>query len=627
MINVTIAIKNSVVILLSFALIATILTLTNVGVNETGNASLSTVQQAEAFEISYDVAGVSPPAAKPSCTGACGPTKPTGSGGSGSVGVALPSNEQIKYYACATVNAAGTCFINNVVQQDTLIYAAPKCEYRLSNGGVTVASSGPAAVAYLKARLIGQWFNPYNSPERMYNHLTGAGLGILPWPAAWSDLRHGYNGTTAGKGEGPLNFFCKQFIPTPVPQYISMTQRCEPKTDGRPFPYAVGYAVHYVNNNTTVRSVTNIRLGGNDNYTGRLENRDWRMKGQNCIYVSPSTPPPKTLERTDKCFWNWTHSGYYSQNKAAILSGGTLTTNQPRYAGATTRAPYLTGDNSTAVLRDCFPNIAMNVSLSLNDGYAYYRLQGNARTQSFQTYVWDRAFTGGQRLVADIVAGPVGSQTFKAFGTHACTTPAYNSYSSWGALPNINFSYADCGRNNTWQCIIPHNPRINGVDNAVEVMRDGSYLRTELGGVNVSGGGVRDSFSKQVGTIADSNLSYMVKVESGSSPLNGTNPNATKQYFELWKSDKATETIWNTWLPQPNANKTSYLTYYWSSDNGMVWRMNYQAKINTGEFAVPFQDTTDGPSGTKWLTETNVDCNGVKVSNAATVLRSVTSEG
>lgn len=628
MTKVTIAIKNSVVMLFSFALIATILTVGNVGVNESGTAALSTVQTAEAFEIGYDLGGISPPAVKPSeaCKSACSLPKKTGDAGKGTYGGNFNPNVKSIYYGCSSVNSAGVCNVNSVIETDSKIHQT-YCTYRLSNRGYDVAFSGPAAVQYLKSRLIGTIWAPWGSSERMFRHLTGRDLGWFPYPIGWSNVNSiYYNGTTAAQYEGALNFYCKTNVR--VNQvYKTTTVTCPPKNDGRPFPYSVGYVRSYSNSNNANINVINAVYGGSQGYTGTLQNRNWTTTAVSCVYVNPSTPPPKTLERTDTCYWNLSHRGYFSQNKAAILSGGTLTTNQPRYKGAPTYAPWISGDNSTAVLQNCTPSLSMSVSLSLTDGYAYYRLQGSANARAFQTYTWDRSYTNGQRRVADIVAGPITTQTLKAFGTHACTSPAYRGYSSWGALPNINFSYANCGRNTTWECNIPHNPRINGVGNAVEVMRDGSYIRTDLGGVSITGNGVRDAFSKQVGAIADKNLSYMVKVENGSSPLDGTNPNSTKQYFELWKSDKATETVWNTWLPQPNTNKTSYLTYYWSSDNGSVWRMNYQAKINTGEFAVPFQDATDSPSGTRWKTETNVDCDGVKVSNSATVLRSVTSEG
>ena len=619
--NTATAIKKSVVILFSFALFAAFLTVVNVGVNETGNTSLSTIVRAEAFDIGYDVVGTSPPAVKPSdaCRSNCGPTQNTGGGGSGGgggVGVYNPNVKSV-YYACTSVSASGVCTINSIVNQDIKVYEKI-CNYRMSRGGAVVAYGGPAAVSYLKANLIGKIWNPWGASERMFRHLTGQDLGWFFYPIGWSQVGNMYyNGATAPQTEGELRWYCYETVRFKEQAYTYKSATCAPKADGRPFPYAVGYTVTYTNSNNGTVTANGTTY----------QNKRWTITGQSCVYVSAATPPPKVLERTDTCFWNLSHRGYYSQNKAAILNGGTLTTKQPVYKGAPSYQPYVSGKNSTAVLNNCTTTLSMNVSLSLSDGYAYYRLQGNANSQSFSTYVWDSSYTGGRRLVADIVAGPIGTRTLQAFGTHACTNPAYNKYGSWSAMPTLNFSYADCGRSKTWQCTIPHAPRINGVSNAVQVMRDGNYLPVQLGGVSITGSGVRDSNSKQVGTIADGNLSYMVKVEAGSSPFNGTNANGNKQYFELWKADKATKTTWNTWLSQPNANKTSYLTYYWSSDNGATWRMNYQAKINTGEFAVPFQDTTDGPTGTRWKTETNVDCNGVKVSNAATVLRSVNSEG
>lgn len=604
------------VILFSFAFLAIVLTMINVGMNQSGNKAFTTVTSAYAdgdIGLSGGFSGGFNPPSVLGCVGGCkNAPVPAGQGG-GSVGAISDDTIKSTYYTCNSTDSAGNCRINNVVEADALV-RSEYCIYYLRQNGAVVGLNGHGGVQYLKARLIGQWFNPYNAAERMYNHLTGSGLGWLPLPTTWTDLRYGYNGTTADRWEGNLFFGCQKFTKVDYAHYILKSTVCYPKYDGRPFPYAVGYYVTYKN-------LDNQTIQGRDNY-------DWVIKSASCIYISASTPPPKIATGIQKCYWNIQHYGNYSTNKAAILNGGTTTTNRPvsPYQGAV--QPSIVGSNSTARVVNCTTNVRMDANLSLRDGYAYYRLTGTANYQLYQHYIWDPAYARGQRLPANVVPVGTGIDSLRVYGTHSCSTnPPYREYPSWGSLPNISFNYSDCGRNRDWTCVIPHAPRINGVANNVEVMRDGSYLPTNLGGVNVSGSAIRDMNTKHVGTVADSNMSYLVKVVNSSSPFNGSNANAPKQYFELWKGDKATETLWGNWISQPNANRNGYLTFYWSSDNGQKWQMTYQAKLNIAEFSIPWQNGSREGVTSKWMSETNVDCDGIKTSNAATVLRSVSSEG
>lgn len=607
-----IAIRKSVVMLFSFALIATLLTIVNVGVNESGapDASAVTTAKADEFEIGYGVGGISPPSPKPNqaCRSNCTPTKAAGPAVSSGT---FDKTLRAIYYGCTSV-VGGNCNVNNVSTRDAEIRSS-HCSMTFTRSGRIVAFGGDAAVAYLKASALGGVWSPVGDEEQMFSWLTGYDIGWFWYPVDWSGASgFGYKGRTDSYSVGEYSFYCSEILDI---NRVSTQKNvvCYPKYDGRPFPYAVGYSVTYKNSNTR--------------YVMGANSYDWVVVGESCVYVNPATPPPKTLERTDICYWNVGHSGYYSQNKAAINSGGTPTSNQPKMVGAIPVEPSISGSNSTAVLNNCTPELNMKVSLSLNDGWAYYRLQGSANYRAYSTYVWDTSWTGGTRQVADIQAGAIQTKTMKAFGTHGCSNPAYQAAPNWASLPTVSFKESDCKRGTAWQCTIPFAPRVNGVSNPIEVMRDGNYLPVQLGGVSITGNGVRDSNSKAVGTVADNNMSYMTQVVNGSSPFSGTNANDAKQYFQLWKNDKGTLSKWDTWLSNPNANKTSYLNFYWSSDNSTSWQMNYKAKINTAEFDVPFQTSTTGAPSSRWRTDTNIDCAGTKVSNAVTVLRSVSTEG
>lgn len=609
--------RRSVILLLSFALVASLFVATNIVANETGIVN-STVKQAQA--ISYD-GGVGNPVTIPGVGGcSAGCPAPGNSNSGGGVIQIDPNIDQTDYYGCSSVSGSGICNIGSTVVQDTKLYTT-YLQCRLTNNGYVVAMGGSAAVNYLKYNSLGGIWNPGGAAERMFHHLTGYDLGWAPYPIDWSGVMSAYyNGTQNSSSEGPLTWACTIEVQSHDPVFVTRPASCAPKNDGRPFPYAVGYLVYLHNNNhTTV---------GREGY----QNKDWRKVAGTCVYVSASTPPPMRADVLQKCYYGINHQGYFSTNRAAIAGGGATTTNRPVSPSQNAQQPYISGANSTARVVNCTETIRMDASLSLVDGYAYYRLQGNATEQKYQYYVWDTAYTGGQKLLAKIVPAGTGPVNKLVYGTNSCSNGAsswrqYPSHASLPAQGSIIFDYAECGRNKTWSCKIDFNPRINGTSNNVELMRDGKYVPLGLAGATVSGSGIRDINTKQVGTVAGNNMSYKVDVVSGSSPMNGTNSNDAKQYFALWSADQKTKNSFGSWAKDPNGNKSKFLTYYWSSDNGLNWKMTYQARIDKAEYSVPFQNSTTSGAGVQWKQSTStVDCDGIKTSNTATILRSVSTK-
>lgn len=529
-------------------------------------------------------------------------------GGGGGVGVSLPSNMKTTFYPCSNVDGAGNCNVNNIMTRDAEIWTS-HCQWQLSRWGADVAYGGDSAVAYLKSAGWGAIWNPWGGSENMFSHLTGVDTMQSWFGVAWSDWTQlndqYYNGNQTDYWSNEYHWYCQK-IADVSRSNTSTNTTCTPVNDGRPFTYSVGYYVTYINNKPLLSDMG-------------IPQKDWTISSQTCVYVGAATPPPKLATTSKVCYWNINHSGYFSTNLSAINAGGTRTSNQPvsPFQGAV--QPTISGSNSTARLNNCTEQIRMDASLSLEDGYAYYRLQAAADYQSYQYYIWDTSFTGGQSLLADIQLSGSGVASRKVYGTNSCQNggTTWKQYPSWGSLPNMTFDYSDCGRNVEWTCKTQA-PQINDVSNNIEVMRDGSYLPLNLGGVTLRGAGVS--------AVDDQNMSYMIKLVPGSSPFNATDINGTKQYFQLWKGDKATVTPWDTWVSQPNANKNSFLSFYWSSDVGSNWSFTYQAKLNSAQFSVPFQDSTTSPPYLKWMTSTNVDCDGVKTSNSATVLRSVSSK-
>lgn len=625
--KIILTLQRSVIILFSFAMVAAMLTIINVGVNESGNP-LSSITAAHADNSLNLVAGQTgaaiptPSSGGPGCIGSlCGGSGYGGQGGSSSSAPIFDPNLKSVYYNCGSVDGAGNCTANTVVTTDRRTYWVELvCAF--TDSGIVVASDGNSAVSYLENNYLGQdpnfpgWWVPGHTPENMFSWLTGYDNGWAPYPIAWSQLlSFGYNGTTSSFSSGQFSWGCHQVLHT-VPAYNTKNVVCSPMNDGRPFPYAVGYYVTYRNINPWP-----VVWSG-----GTVKQFDWQIVNETCVYVSPSTPPPTVAAQNVPCYWNMGYSGNYSTNRSAILAGGTPTSRPPVALDAPAGAPFLTGANSTSRLNNCTSSMSMNASLSLADGYAYYRLSGSASLQRYQYYYWDPSYVGGQWLLANIVAQGVQGFSKSVYGTFTCqNNPPFKQYGDWGSLPNITFSYADCGRGPEWQCLDPNNPRINNVDNPVELMRDGTNIPTNLGAAQVSGAGIRDSVSGQVGTVSDSNMSFMVNLVNGSSPLYGSDPNDSKQYFKLWNPSRSATIPFGQWVSSPNANQHSILNFFWSSDTGSNWKMTYQAKINTAQFAVPWQDTSTSAPTTKWMTDTNISC-GSGTSNPATILRSVTSK-
>jgi hypothetical protein len=580
----------------------------------------SKVTEAKADSIGYDgdYGAVTNIPSASGCLGGCNVGTSKGGGGGG--GGVIPTNIRSQFYSCRGVSGGGSCTIGGMNSIDSSV-GTLKCNMSLFRGGSRISSSGSVAVNYLRNRLVGFWWNPGGETEQMFSHLTGRDLGWFPYPVAFGDVSQGYNGTKTTRTFGSLRWGCYNTIDVRTQIDNNKTATCAPRNDGRPFPYAVGYVVTQRNNNEA------LIIGS----ASAHKNRDWRIIGESCVYVSASTPPPKIPDVVQTCYWNIKHTGWFSQNRSTIANGGQATSVAPVSPRDNTREPFISGANSNARVTNCTEQIPMKASLSLLDGYAYYRLQGNAQYKSFQYYIWDTSWTGGQRLIADIRQVDSGNRNKMAYGANSCSnTPPFRQYNSFGELPAqgaIIFNYADCPQiADKWECDLGDGPWINDTPNNVKLMRDGNFVPLKLPTMIITGSHIRDSSSKAVGVVLGQNASYRTQVVDGSTPLRpGVDLNARNQYFELWNQNKSRDTSFGQWKLDPNGNASKFLTYYWSSDNGGTWKMTYEAKIDRAEFLVPFQDTSDGPVGQRWMESVNIKCDDLKTSNTAEILRSASS--
>jgi hypothetical protein len=539
-----------------------------------------------------------------------------GGGGGGGGGPIAPADPRAKtqVYGCESmIGDICTLVVNTRNSSQRIKY----CEQEFRVNGTKVASTGGAAVNYLRSKIGGIWNNA-NPQEAMYtqmtgqSYITGTPVGLTGGPAGR------FNGRMSA-GSGPYQWNCFTKYRNESHADIRLAA-CGPKNDGRPFPYAVGVVSKLYNEDVSV-------VDGHQNVY-------WVEKSSSCLYVSAATPPRKIYTSfVYKCWWGVGYSGGMSENRAEIQNGGVPVRIQN--ARDTSTVP---GNNATDVT-GC-SGVNLSASLTLAD-YAYYRLSGdyNYRQYLKEVWTWDPAWTFGVTRIAEIkitktaesLKANGGGVRVSTYGVYSCsnTPDPYREY-TYAGLPaqgTVIFGEAGCPQiANQWECDLTPGPQINNVLNNVELMRDGSFVPLKLPEVKVYGTAVRDSDSKGL-PLGGNNMSYRTQVLPGSSPFLGTDPNASpKQYFEMFNENNTTRNKFGTWQKDPNANQFKKLTYYWSADPGKTWQMNYEARIDKAEWKVPVKDTSTSPVKQDWRTDTNVDCEGIKDSNKATILRSAGSE-
>jgi hypothetical protein len=547
-----------------------------------------------------------------------------GSGGATTVAGPGDPRRQYQFYPCSSLSGS-TCVINDVKVQDTRIYEQT-CSWGLTKDGVTVRYGGANSVTYLRSAMAPTW-NWFNKEEKMFDHLTQIG-----WWASQGSIVNGgatseepfksarYQATTDPYTIGSLSWKCIPQYTLALTSYREETKMCAPKTDGRLYPYSVGIGVTLYNNNID-------RVGS---YT----NQDWQETSATCYYVSPSTPPKEVFyyETKYECYWGVSYSGGYSESRSSVKNGGAPT-------GIISFSDPSTMPYTTATTVENCSGVDLKANMELKE-YAYYRLSGSYNFRSYlkTVYIFDTKWTAGAIRVSStnitITENSLKSngagKTVSTYGVYSCSNvpDAYRNY-TYAELPaqgTVIFNESACNQvQGKWSCVIPDSPKINATSNNVQLMRDGTFVPLTLPKVVVSGNVVRDTTTKQVGNLSGNNLSYKTNVVAGSSPFLGTDPNASKQYFELFNNAKNKETF-NAWKVDPNNNINKNLSYYWSSDNGASWKMTYEARINTAEFNVPVKGSTDAPTTTGWRVDTNIACDVLKTSNTAIIVRSAGSK-
>jgi hypothetical protein len=190
--------------------------------------------------------------------------------------------------------------------------------------------------------------------------------------------------------------------------------------------------------------------------------------------------------------------------------------------------------------------------------------------------------------------------------TYACNIgdPALRAGIVDGAL----FTPSKCQTG--WQCNFSKTISINGVSDALSVMRNGDRIPTEFGATPTITGAV----------INGRNIKYLDNVVAGSTPYQGKNDNDPKQLFAKYNKIDNKERF-GQWLPVNNNSQSQFLSFYWASDDHKSWQMTRQYSF-TADFLVSVQNSVNGASTGKYVTDFT-NCPETATSAAVEVVRAV----
>lgn len=341
---------------------------------------------------------------------------------------------------------------------------------------------------------------------------------------------------------------------------------------------------------------------------------------------------PQPVVAVDRyCFWNYAGTSYFSRDRNAIQTGGTLVNVRGSLPGDP-RRPVWNGPSSAPQCDQIGrADVIQTQDLSEN-GYGYYRL--------VPTFNWNRYirtdWVGGGTVFRSIWSNPNnGAGDNRGWFVYSCRADnPYEGRFTYAQLPNRNqfFDEASCPQV-TWRCEIADSTTSGGIDRAlipsgqtqvntvVTVIRNGEPVPirfSRLRVIDVTDGVTTDITDGGSGSGVRNieRLEYRSLVRNGSTPFNGTNItagsqlNAGNQYFRLFTSPAgSTSEPWMQWRADANGNLDKSISFYWATetDTGSFaaqrqWRV-------TAEFFVPQgtyidSDGNFGSYGYAWVRDT-----------------------
>lgn len=371
-------------------------------------------------------------------------------------------------------------------------------------------------------------------------------------------------------------------------------------------------------------------------YTSYLRGSNWAMRagpivlsGEGVLYKYLGCVYPKDASSSVKCFWNYGGNEYYSFDRKKASGAWTFVMNRPSL-GSDPGVPS-GGSGTTA------PNCARTgtASVQFNDNpdlLGYYRMYVSYSYKTYSNLKW--VTSSGSVLYSTWSSGSTLKGSATTWWTYSCQAGSTNStqgpYSSQASIPNVDshLNPATCPQVN-WQCKLG-SPTIVGLDKTavsngtlsptspVSVLRNGEKVpltfslvkivdTSTASDIDVTNGGTSP------GVRNVTSIKYINLVKAGSTPFVGTDPNASNQYFKLYKNSSTTATEkFKTWYDKANTNIDKPIAFYWASDSASApFAVQRQWKV-TAEFLVPQGGSMGGGGspadvGMKWKVGT-YDC-------------------
>lgn len=346
-----------------------------------------------------------------------------------------------------------------------------------------------------------------------------------------------------------------------------------------------------------------------------------------CLYPSTASLQPIVLGSTI-CYYNFSGLYSYSDNKPTILktddpsSGGNVLGYRPSLAND----PVTPGFSRSGGATNCNTNSNRVWWTTSAADYGYYRISADMNYRKYTQWGWPSWMNRGETWWE---AGNQNTANFTNYYIYSCsaTNAAFEGPMQHWQLPETGqrqFDVNQCPQV-TWQCVVDGNPNINTPwDAPTTIMRDGNKVNVFLPGMRIDGSGVRNFNGTNTG-VSDNDMQYLTSVSPGSTPMNGTDLNSSRQYFKLFKTTGAGENF-DTWYSNPNANRNKQMEFYWASTSpsqafSLTWNARFKA-----QFLVPRSDTVGGGTTMQWVGDNAVCPNLPITGNKASVVRSTASD-
>lgn len=337
-----------------------------------------------------------------------------------------------------------------------------------------------------------------------------------------------------------------------------------------------------------------------------------------CNYPTVASTQPIIL-RTMTCYYNFGGAYAMSQDRPTIRSGGTILGTRPSDQPAPSP---LNGSKITGSISNCNTNQNSVWYRADTTDYGYYRIVASLTSKVYTQWGWPSWMNRAETWWA---AGSPTNSVFTNYYTYSCSVgggQVFEGPTTHAGLPGQGtriFDPSSC-RMDTWTCGVSGSVDINGTHANIEVMRNGANVPLKLPSVNPSGT-VRNANGTD-SPVAQSDIQWRLSVIDGSSPFNGTDANASNQFFKLIQADGSKTEKFNVWRTNPNDNTSKFMQYLWASDNGKNHSLRHEVKFNA-QFLVPRADYIGGPVYYTWVNDA-ADC-PTQESNKITVVRSINS--